>query len=97
MCDGCMKQQSEPRYLNGESMLGEYEREHLPPTKEILIARIQQMFDHLAQWHREIQGERILAEREEKKELDWPTETLMLDLLDQFHTQFDDILSDKSI
>lgn len=83
--------------LNGEDhMARTFEEEDKPHvTKEILIARIQQFYDHMRQWHNNIVEERRIIEREEKQEMDWPNERLMIDLIDQFCSHFDDVLSDK--
>ncbi len=96
MCDGCMRSQEGPKYINGErNMPREFEQEFPLPRKEILISRIQQFYDHLCQRHKEIQSEREQAEKEENKELDWPVEMLSMEVVDQYYEQFEDVLSDK--
>ncbi len=60
-------------------------------------SRIQQFYDHICKWHKEIQGEREQAEKEEGKELDWPAEMLSMDIVDQYYGQFEDVLSDKRL
>ncbi len=84
--------------LNGVNHMArtyENEDERKIITHEILIARIQQFYDHLCQRHKEIQSEREQAEKEEGKELDWPTEMLSMEVVDQYYEQFEDVLSDK--
>ena len=113
MCDLCTSSLGGPKYVNGDSkrmqafrekgLIGEYEmprefeQEFPLPSKEILIARIQQFYDHICKWHKEIQGEREQAEKEEGKELDWPAEMLSMDIVDQYYGQFEDVLSDKRL
>jgi CRISPR/Cas system-associated endonuclease Cas1 len=71
------------------------DEERLPVTKEILIARIQQFYDHMKKHHNYIVEDRIVAESEEGHELDWPQERVFIDLIDDFSTHFEDVLSDR--
>jgi hypothetical protein len=91
MCDGCMQKSKEPYFR--------YEDEEMPKivSKEQMIARIQQFYDHLDIWYQNIREERRIAEREEKQELDWPQEKTCLRILDDFSTHFEDVLSDRAL